>query len=87
MSHTEEIVSASPAKSEISGDRPSLSIEAPIPLEGRTVTVQNETTQLALIIQRTSKNDVSGEDVDVPKLQQVDEGHEFTLEDHQSASG
>lgn len=84
--------STSSAKSKISRDRPPLSIEAAIPLDGRMVTIKDEASPLALIIQRAPNNDFNGGDdlegeSGIPKQHQVDEGHEFTLEDHRSASG
>jgi hypothetical protein len=62
-------------------------------MEGRTITIQDEVSPLALIIQRITNNDADGDDEfeakrEKPQQKQfVDEGHEFTLEDHQSASG
>jgi hypothetical protein len=85
----EDNASISSAKSKISRDRPPLSIEAAIPIESRMVTIQDEEFPLAVIIQRAPDfgggDDEEGES-DMPKQQQVDEGHEFTLEDHRSAS-
>ena len=89
----EDNASTVSVKSKTSGDRPPLSIDSGVPMEGRTITIQDEVSPLALIIQRITNNDADGDDEfeakrEKPQQKQfVDEGHEFTLEDHQSASG
>jgi len=78
------------AESENVGGPPTSSLESSFTFEGAksSITIQNETSPLATIKQRFAESqDFDGKDDSLQKGRrgQVEEGHEFTLEEHQSS--